>query len=300
MKGTLMVAILLVCIAFGSVDRVFAQTSGVPFVICKRNVASSKVQQSEISLRMYPLGVTTKRISNGGVTLLRTIEAEDLIAIQAGALINQITKPGKESLQDPIHTYARQSTPDTILISRGRQILVFPRSLLLYPKFANLLLQPNDFVASVHMRDSDNDILREFLSREARNALNESEKIEVSFGSIITNQYMRLQLEKQTIKRFSVDRKFFSIDEENKRRLESLCIVNVVRRSVDGYELSWICPTQAVGSMGESGSVWRSMHPTKDAEIPSGRWDPIFGSHNIDLKNGDRVEISPIDAVSIF
>jgi hypothetical protein len=280
-----------------------AQSTDGPLLLCRKLRVAQTPLDSKISLRLYPFDLTTKTIHKQGESLIQTIEALDLLAIRADALLQEIVAGNKASSKSKqIHLYARETTSNAVVLARASRIVVFPRVFLLHPRFANLQIKPGDFVGTVGLgRDNKQypDELRKFLKIELQTPSNdEAQAIEIDYKNTLALSKEKLRLLQGQRRRSRVHK---ALDEKVTRALDTSLIVNVVRRSIGGLELCWISPEAELGLYGKSGLMWRSLiTPELDVSDRDEYWHKIFDVHDITLMNQDSMEVVAAELLEVF
>ncbi len=291
----------------GSMGEATAQTVDGPLMLCRKMRAVTPFLETEITLRLYPFGVTTKTIGRQGATLLQTIEGLDLLAIRAQSLRQEIVKgSGEQQNLNRIHIYARKATPDTMILARGGKIIVFPRLFLLHPRFANLQLLPGDFVGTVDLGDDNKaifpDAIRSYLKSNAMDStVATTRPFEITYRNRLNNSESKLSLKPDDGRLFSAQKKLFKLNEDDRTKFQSILIVNAVRRHAGGIEYLLLSPMEDGGMLSNTGILFRSMFTEQfDSDTLKDEWRRVFDNHNAKLRDADLVETMAAELLEIF
>jgi len=273
--------------------------------LCKRFGHSSIPANGEVVLRLYPFDFENASIEPRGTGLLSYIQNKDLLAIHMETLTRQILQrtdvPGEKELR---HIYAREAAPNTVVWARGRQVVVFPRVLLLYPKFANIAIRSGDFVGTVSLGNPPNPDykrndpiythLRDDVGYAQKSPNSRSEPRTVVYSNLLRGSAEATQsVEASGIKDVA---ELFVPTESEKRTKQFVLVVHVVRRQLNGLEYLLLYPDKNVGVLSTSGAIFRSLYFEEvDEDDWSEPWEKQFESQDFKLIDGDKVETMPAD-----
>lgn len=295
---------------------------------CKKAEPASTTE-GIVALRLYPLAVKQLSIPANGISLSAFIAETDLVASalahkQWNELRSSVPSANvrgrlaqSEPVQPPTHLYADPKTPDTMILGRGNQVVVFPRVLLLYPSVANHVVRDGDVVASVYLKpiaETQTDPLRKLLpNHEATdsNAIGSSKiAITLAGGLMPTEARGSHTIEQMPLSAYLEYVKFSGNDQVSRSNLETIVrtrmeeqLTNVlpvctVTRRVGGLKIQYVSPLRDTGLFGMNGALMKSLYSSTTAvnadesKVQRNRWYRLFGDrlYSVPLTEGDVVE----------
>lgn len=295
--------VFIIVVAF--TDYGFGQSNVGPSWICDRLGQKKLPKDSEITLRAHPFNAATITIDRSGARLLKTIEAIDLLAVRAETLIIAISPLGNSGDDKDKHFYLSKAAPNTILLSRGRKIIVFPRIFLIHPKFENFLIQPNDFVGTVCLQRESPDPLRDHLLNTLgyRTKTIDQNQIRVSIKDDFNGISKSVDLSDHANPiRIKSTMEVHATSTDENALLRSQLVIHAVQRHHDGIDYLLLYPAVNCGVMGNSGVLFRSLFRENlvQEDVWLEEWENVFGSFDFQIIDGDRILTTSVELLDIF
>ena len=303
MQKSLLILWLMVSIFANRANECLGQSERGCAHLCRRFGQYAIPTNGDVALRLHPFGFENASIEPRGAGLLSFIQNKDLLAIHMETLARQILqKPDVPGENESRHIYTREAAPNTIVWARGRQVVIFPRVFLLYPKFANITIHSGDFVGTVSLRDTPNPVYKrnDPVYTHLRDDLGYVPNGSGSRRNVVYNNLLRGSSEAYEFAgstRISREvSKFFVPSKSEREKTQSVLIVQVVRRQLNGLEYLLLFPEKSCGVLSSGGAIFRSLYRGEFEEDEwTETWEDLFGPHDFQLFDGDTVETTPAD-----
>ncbi|MCA9140276.1 MAG: hypothetical protein KDB00_26075 [Planctomycetales bacterium] len=284
---------------------------------CKRQAEIQSVDEASVLLRSYPLGLSRVKIHPQRQNLVGTLASRASDALVGQTIVKLSRRSaGDDTAQDfdeqsrNIFIFGKESTPDAIAVFRGREITVFPRLLLAYPRTSLVRIMPGDLIATFESQrrltpDNKQELFHEVLISKA----NEGKRAGRTAirGSLAdrdrAKQLMDLFNKSDDILVLEMMEVFESNQSEAMHEsLASSVPVYVIQRFYHGVLIRYVIPWRMHGLFGEDGRLFNGLvRMASDTGANLQRWDEVMvGWELLTVKPGDKVTVGFIETDPFF
>lgn len=281
---------------------------------CKHQL-DTQAGEASVVLRPYPLGFSRVKIDPLRQNLISTLAANAGDAV-VGQTILKLQRPDsndtgeldKDSESRNIFVFGQESTPDAIAIFRGREITVFPRLLLAYPRTSLARVRPNDLIATFETQPTSQpkqDLFHDVLIRDVADV--QRTGVVMIRGPLANRDGTQQTIDAIESRGDVIVREMMDFFEDSqsdamKRSLASKVPVYVIERTYRGTLVRFVVPWRTHGLFAVDGPLFNGLFRERlDRGGQHSKWELVMDGWGLmTVMPGDTVSMTYLETIPFF